>query len=290
MATGKVGKLYVEIGADDKPLQDKLKAAEKAAKEVDSQVEAIHRASVKNLSKLGNKLTLGLTVPLAAGAAAALNYASDLEETLSKVDVVFGGNADSIKDWASTAVEQMGLAEETALSAAATYGNMADGMGLTADQGAEMAKSLTQLSADLASFNNTSQETAQIALNSIFTGETETLKQYGIVMTEANLEQFAMQQGLSKTVSEMNQAEKVQLRYNYVLANTTNAQGDFARTSDSVANQTRMAKEQLKQAAAALGQNLVPAAASALKVINNILSGFQKLNPAQQKMLSLIHI
>ena len=88
MATGKVGKLYVEIGADDKPLQDKLKAAEKAAKEVDSQVEAIHRASVENLSKLGNKLTLGLTVPLAAGAAAALNYASDLEETLSKVDVV----------------------------------------------------------------------------------------------------------------------------------------------------------------------------------------------------------
>lgn len=285
MATGKVGKLYVEIGADDKPLQDKLKAAEKAAKDVDSQVEAIHRTSVENLSKLGNKLTLGLTVPLAAGAAAALNYASDLEETLSKVDVVFGGNADSIKDWASTAVEQMGLAEETALSAAATYGNMADGMGLTADQGAEMAKSLTQLSADLASFNNTSQETAQIALNSIFTGETETLKQYGIVMTETNLEQFAMQQGLSKTVSEMNQAEKVQLRYNYVLANTANAQGDFARTSDSVANQTRMAKEQLKQAAAALGQNLVPAAASALKVLNNMLSGFQKLNPAQQKMI-----
>lgn len=285
MATGKVGKLYVEIGADDKPLQDKLKAAEKAAKEVDSKVEAIQRASVENLSKLGNKLTLGLTVPLAAGAAAALNYASDLEETLSKVDVVFGGNADSIKNWASTAVEQMGLAEETAMSAAATYGNMATGMGLTANQGAEMAKSLTQLSADLASFNNTSQETAQIALNSIFTGETETLKQYGIVMTETNLEQFAMQQGLEKNIKQMSQAEKVQLRYNYVLANTTNAQGDFARTSDSVANQTRMAKEQLKQAAAALGQNLVPAAASALKVLNNILSGFQKLNPAQQKMI-----
>ena len=285
MATGKVGKLYVEIGADDKPLQDKLKAAEKAAKDVDSQVEAIHRTSVENLSKLGNKLTLGLTVPLAAGAAAALNYASDLEETLSKVDVVFGGNADSIKDWASTAVEQMGLAEETALSAAATYGNMAAGMGLTANQGAEMAKSLTQLSADLASFNNTSQETAQIALNSIFTGETETLKQYGIVMTETNLAQFAMEQGIEKNIKQMSQAEKVQLRYNYVLANTTNAQGDFARTSDSVANQTRMAKEQLKQAAAALGQNLVPAAASALKVLNNILSGFQKLNPAQQKMI-----
>lgn len=285
MATGKVGKLYVEIGADDKPLQDKLKAAEKAVKEVDSKVEASQRASVKNLSKLGNKLTLGLTVPLAAGAAAALNYASDLEETLSKVDVVFGGNADSIKNWASTAVEQMGLAEETAMSAAATYGNMATGMGLTANQGAEMAKSLTQLSADLASFNNTSQETAQIALNSIFTGETETLKQYGIVMTETNLEQFAMQQGLEKNIKQMSQAEKVQLRYNYVLANTTNAQGDFARTSDSVANQTRMAKEQLKQAAAALGQNLVPAAASALKVLNNILSGFQELNPAQQKMI-----
>ena len=282
---GRVGRLYVEIAADDSPLRKSLSAAGRAMEELEAQIQSSQRSTVENLSKLGNKLTLGLTVPLAAGAAAALNYASDLEETLSKVDVVFGGNADSIKDWASTAVEQMGLAEETALSAAATYGNMADGMGLTADQGAEMAKSLTQLSADLASFNNTSQETAQIALNSIFTGETETLKQYGIVMTEANLEQFAMQQGLSKTVSEMNQAEKVQLRYNYVLANTANAQGDFARTSDSVANQTRMAKEQLKQAAAALGQNLVPAAASALKVLNNMLSGFQKLNPAQQKMI-----
>lgn len=282
---GRVGRLYVEIAADDSSLRKSLSASGKAVEELEAQIQSSHRATVENLSKLGNKLTLGLTVPLAAGAAAALNYASDLEETLSKVDVVFGGNADSIKDWASTAVEQMGLAEETALSAAATYGNMADGMGLTADQGAEMAKSLTQLSADLASFNNTSQETAQIALNSIFTGETETLKQYGIVMTEANLEQFAMQQGLSKTVSEMSQAEKVQLRYNYVLANTANAQGDFARTSDSVANQTRMAKEQLKQAAAALGQNLVPAAASALKVLNNILSGFQELNPAQQKMI-----
>ena len=282
---GRVGRLYVEIAADDSPLRKSLSAAGRSMEELEAQIQSSQRATVENLSKLGNKLTLGLTVPLAAGAAAALNYASDLEETLSKVDVVFGGNADSIKDWASTAVEQMGLAEETALSAAATYGNMADGMGLTADQGAEMAKSLTRLSADLASFNNTSQETAQIALNSIFTGETETLKQYGIVMTEANLEQFAMQQGLSKTVSEMNQAEKVQLRYNYVLANTANAQGDFARTSDSVANQTRMAKEQLKQAAAALGQNLVPAAASALKVLNNILSGFQELNPAQQKMI-----
>lgn len=282
---GRVGRLYVEIAADDSSLRKSLSASGKAVEKLEAQIQSSQRATVENLSKLGNKLTLGLTAPLAAGAAAALNYASDLEETLSKVDVVFGGNADSIKDWASTAVEQMGLAEETALSAAATYGNMADGMGLTADQGAEMAKSLTQLSADLASFNNTSQETAQIALNSIFTGETETLKQYGIVMTEANLEQFAMQQGLSKTVSEMSQAEKVQLRYNYVLANTANAQGDFARTSDSVANQTRMAKEQLKQAAAALGQNLVPAAASALKVLNNILSGFQELNPAQQKMI-----
>lgn len=282
---GRVGRLYVEIAADDSSLRKSLSAAGRSMEELEAQIQSSQRATVENLSKLGNKLTLGLTVPLAAGAAAALNYASDLEETLSKVDVVFGGNADSIKDWASTAVEQMGLAEETALSAAATYGNMADGMGLTADQGVEMAKSLTQLSADLASFNNTSQETAQIALNSIFTGETETLKQYGIVMTEANLEQFAMQQGLSKTVSEMSQAEKVQLRYNYVLANTANAQGDFARTSDSVANQTRMAKEQLKQAAAALGQNLVPAAASALKVLNNILSGFQELNPAQQKMI-----
>ena len=285
MPVGQVGSLYVEIGADLKPLKDKLQEAQKSVQQLEKDIQNNTQKTVDNISKLGTGLTIGVTAPLAAASIAAIKFASDLNETQQKVDVVFGDSAQVIKDWASTAVEQMGLASETAMSAAARYGNMADGMGLTADVGLEMAMSLTQLSADLASFNNTSQETAQIALDSVFTGETETLKQYGIVMTEVNLEQFAMQQGITKTYREMTQAEKVQLRYNYVLANTTNAQGDFARTSDSVANQTRIAQEQLKELAATFGNNLLPIASKVLGGLNDLLKGFNNLDTETQKFI-----
>ena len=203
MGTGLVGKLYVEIGADYKPLQKSLREAEQSLQKVEQDIQANAQATADKIGKIGTGLTVGVTVPLAAASVAAIKFASDLNETQQKVDVVFGDSADAVKQWAETSVEQMGLASETAMSAAATYGNMADGMGIASETGLEMATTLTQLSADLASFNNTSQETAQIALNSVFTGETETLKQYGIVMTQTNLQQFAMQQGITKTIAEM---------------------------------------------------------------------------------------
>lgn len=285
MQNGIVGRLLVEITANMDGLQSGLQKAEKASENSQNKMQNSWTTAAQKMNSIGNKLTLGVTAPLVAGGLAAIKYASDLEETAQKVDVVFGKSADSVKEWAGTAVEQMGLAKETAMSAASTYGNMADGMGIASDTGLEMAMSLTQLSADLASFNNTSQETARIALNSVFTGETETLKQYGIVMTQTNLQQFAMQQGITKNIQSMTQAEQVQLRYNYVLANTTNAQGDFARTSDSVANQTRMAKEQFKEAAAMLGQNLLPAATGILKTVNGMLKGFNSLDKGTQKLI-----
>lgn len=288
MGVGKVGELYVEIGADNKPLKTSLRDSEKAVQQVQKDMQSNLTATADKIGKVGTGLTLGITAPYIAGSMAAIKYASDLYETTSKVDVVFDKNADAVKAWANTSIEQMGLARESAMSAASTYGNMADGMGLASDTGLEMAMSLTQLSADLASFNNTSQETARIALNSVFTGETETLKQYGIVMTQTNLQQYAMSRGITKNIQSMTQAEQVQLRYNYVLANTANAQGDFARTSDSVANQTRMAQEQLKEAAATLGENLLPMATKALSGVNGLLKGFNSLDKDTQKLILTI--
>lgn len=282
---GILGDLAVKIWGDTQGLSDALRKSEKESKETQEKMISGWEKAATKMNAVGAKLTKGVTLPIIAGMTAAVKYATDLEETLSKVDVVFGNNAQTIKTWADTAIESMGLSAETAMSAAATYANMSDGMGIAEDTALEMAMSMTQLSADLASFNNTSQETAQIALNSIWTGETETLKKYGIVMTETNLAAFAMQQGITKNISSLSQAEKVQLRYNYVLANTANAQGDFARTSDSVANQTRMAKEQLKEAAATLGQNLLPIVSKGLGVINDLLKSFNEMDEGTQNLI-----
>lgn len=283
-----VGRLLVTITADMTGLENGLNNAKKESESAGKTIENTWDKTAKKLNNVGNTLTKFVTLPIAAGFTAAINAASDMQETMSKVDVVFGDNAKSVKQWSTTSIKNMGLAQETALSAAATYGNMADGMGIAEDAGLDMSIALVQLSADLASFNNTSQETARIALNSIFTGETETLKQYGIVMTQANLEQFALTQGIKKTVSQMSQAELVQLRYNYVIAQTTNAQGDFARTSGSVANQTRMAKEQVKEIAAQLGENLVPIASKVLSGINDLLKGFSNLDEGTQDFILTI--
>lgn len=280
-----IGKLYVDIGADLSGLKTGLKEAQKLNTETGKDFQSSWNSTADKLSSTGNKLSLALTAPLVAGFGAAISAASDLQETMSKVDVVFADNADKVKTWASTSIESMGLAEETALAAAATFADMGQGMGMSVDAATDMSTSLVQLSADMASFSNTSQSMAQTALASVFTGETESLKQYGIVMTETNLQQFAMQQGISKTVAEMSEMEKVQLRYRFVLDRTSRAQGDFARTSDSTANQTRMAKEQVKELAATFGENLLPLASDVLGFVNDLLEGFNDLDPATQKTI-----
>nr|DAI19516.1 MAG TPA: minor tail protein [Caudoviricetes sp.] len=283
-----IGKLYVDIGADLSGLKTGLKEAQKLNTETGKDFQSSWNSTADKLSSTGNKLSLALTAPLVAGFGAAISAASDLQETMSKVDVVFSDNADEVKTWASTSIESMGLAKETALAAAATFADMGQGMGMSVDAATDMSTSLVQLSADMASFSNTSQSMAQTALASVFTGETESLKQYGIVMTETNLQQFAMQQGINKTVAEMSEMEKVQLRYNFVLDRTSRAQGDFARTSDSTANQTRMAKEQVKELAATFGENLLPLASDVLGFVNDLLEGFNSLDPAGQKTILTI--
>ena len=155
---------------------------------------------------------------------------------------------------------------------ASTFMSMGNGMGMSADMGKKMAKTLTGLAGDMASFYNVSQDVAQTALNSIYTGETESLKKFGVVMTEANLQQYAYSKGITKQVSAMSQLEKVYLRYSYVLNSTKNAQGDFARTSGSWANQVRLLKEQFSQLLGILGKGLVSVLNPIVKALNTMLA------------------
>ena len=198
--------------------------------------------------------------------------ASDLVEVQNVVDVSFGKSAQKVNAWAKTVIKNFGLSQTEAKRTASTFMAMSNGMDIANDAGTTMAITLTELSADLASFWNTSQAEAFTALKSVYTGETETLKKYGIVMTEANLKAFALTQGIKKQYSEMSQAEKVALRYKFVMKTASDAQGDFARNSTTWANQIKILKTQLQELATMIGQVFVKVLRPALIVINKLLS------------------
>ena len=198
--------------------------------------------------------------------------ASDLEEVQNVVDVSFGDMADEVEKFANSAVQNFGMSALTAKRMASTFMSMANGMGLAAKDGKNMSLQLTALAGDMASFYNVEQDVAQTALNSIFTGETESLKKFGIVLTEANLNAFALSRGITKSYNAMSQAEKVALRYQYVLKATANAQGDFARTSGSWANQVRILKEQWSQLLGILGKGLIAILTPLIQALNKLLS------------------
>lgn len=218
----------------------------------------------------------------------AVNLASDIEEVQNVVDVAFGDMSYKIEEFAKTSIESFGISQLTAKRTASTYMAMAKGMGVAEGVASDMAITMTGLTADLASFYNISQERADVILKSVYTGETETLKQLGIVMTEVNLENFAMSQGITKSIKNMTQQEKTMLRYQYVLEQTALAQGDFSRTQDSWANQTRILSERWKEMQATFGEAFKSIATLFLPVINTIIDGLSEVARYAKAVSSLI--
>lgn len=242
----------------------------------------------KELQNTGRNLSTYVSLPLVAAGAAAVKFASDYNESLNKVDVAFGTSAQSVKDFAKTSLENFGIAEGTALDMAATYGDMATALGLPVEKAGAMSKSLVGLAGDLASFKNISVDIANTALAGIFTGETESLKKLGIVMTEANLQAFALSQGINKQMKDMSQAEKVGLRYNYILSVTKNSQGDFARTGGGAANQMRIFQESLKQVGQQLGAVILPVFTKLITFVNGAIKSFSGLSDETKTTIVVI--
>lgn len=218
----------------------------------------------------------------------AVNLASDLQEVQNVVDTTFGANATKIDAWAKNAGTAFGMSELQAKQFTSTMGSMVKSMGLTDEQTFEMSTTLAGLSGDFASFYNLDHEDAFAKIRAGISGETEPLKQLGINMSVANLETFAMSQGMNKAYKDMTQAEQATLRYNYILKAGADAQGDFAKTSDSFANQMRIAKLEIQNTASSLGQILLPAVTAMLPLITerlkeltpafkNIFGGFVKI-------------
>lgn len=218
-------------------------------------------------------------------AKAAIGAASDLNESVSKTGVVFGAAAADVEAWSKSSATSMGISQQAALEAAGTYGNLAVSLGLPQAQAADMSKSLVGLASDLASFNNVPVADALQALQSGLTGETEPLKKFGININEATLKAQAMAMGLSDGKQPLDAAAKAQASYALMLKQTGTAQGDFARTSDGLANQQRIAAAQTENMKAQLGQALLPVMQSVVQLLNeylipalSLLSGFLQAN------------
>lgn len=201
-----------------------------------------------------------------------IDYASDLAEVQNVVDVTFGSATEAINSWSKEGLAAYGMNEVSAKRYAGTIGAMLKSSGLAGDAIVDMSKDMVGLAGDMASFYNLDLETAFEKIRSGISGETEPLKQLGINMSVANLEAYALSQGITKAYNEMSQAEQVMLRYNYLMSTTADAQGDFARTQDSYANQTRLLSESWLEFTGVMAEQLLPVLTTIVSWLNNIVA------------------
>ena len=217
-----------------------------------------------------------------------LELGSDLAEVQNVVDVTFTTMSDKVNEFAKSAITSAGLSETMAKQYTGTFGAMAKAFGFSEEQAYNMSTQLTQLTGDVASFYNLDQGEAFTKLKSVFTGETESLKDLGVVMTQTALDQFALANGFGKTTSAMTEQEKVALRLKFVTQQLSAASGDFIRTSDSWANQVRVMQLQLQSLKATVGQGLINIFTPVLKVINVLLGKLATLANAFKSFTELI--
>lgn len=201
-----------------------------------------------------------------------LELGSDLAEVQNVVDTTFPNMSAKVDEWAKEAAGSFGLSETTAKQFTGTFGAMAKAFGFSEQQAYNMSTALTGLAGDVASFYNISQDEAYTKLKSVFSGETETLKDLGIVMTQSALDAYAMANGFGKTTSAMSEQEKVSLRLKFVTEQLSLAQGDFAKTSNSWANQVRILKLNFDSLKATMGQGFINLFTPIVKSVNAVIN------------------
>jgi hypothetical protein len=249
--------------------------------------------SLKDVGKSAAVSGKAMAVGLAAGAYAAYKLAgaaSDLAETQSKVKQIFGASADALGAWSDEAATAMGQSKQQALDAASTFGIFGKSAGLAGDDLTDFSKRTTELAGDLASFNNTSPEDAITALGAALRGESEPIRRYGVLLDDATLRNRAMQMGLIETTkTALTPQQKVLAAYQEILAQTTTQQGDFARTSDGMANSQRIAAAEFANAKTELGEGLTPAFTGAFKAAAKALGVFNALpGPVRNTALAVV--
>lgn len=240
-------------------------------------------------SRVGDGLKkVGIAVAAAAAAAGAfavkfgvdaVKAASDLSETVSKVNVLFGDSASKVEKFAESAARNFGQSKQQALDAAATFATFGGAAGLSGDALVKFSTDFTGLASDLASFNNTSPEQAINAIGAALRGEAEPIRQYGVLLNEATLKQAALELGIISTTNQaLTPQQKVLAAQKVIYDQTSAAQGDFARTSDGLANQQRILGAEFENVKTVVGNALLPVATELFKIFND------KVVPAAQKL------
>ena len=282
-------KLQVIIEAQTKAYYEELKKVQQQTK---SATSAVERQTDKIKSAFGK---IGKAISIALSAAAIIRFGkscielgSDLAEAQNVVDVTFGAMSETINRFARDALEEFGLSETSAKKYSSTLGAMLKSMGFTTQAAAEMSMQMTGLAADMASFYNLDTDVAFEKIRSGISGETEPLKQLGINMSVANLEAYALSQGITKAYNSMTQQEQAMLRYNYLMSVTADAQGDFARTSDGWANQVRVLTERFNALKATIGKGLIAVFTPVIRVLNALLSKILTVTDAFSNMIAKI--
>lgn len=249
-----------QIGARD--IQSMSTSAGNAASSMKSSFAGIAKAavaafSIKKLVDFGRE---------------SLELASDLQEVQNVVDTAFGGMSAQVDAWSKTTIDKFGMSEASAKRTASTYMAMSKGMGQYGQAAADMAIKAAERTGDIASFYNMSQAEADTMMKSIWTGEAESLKRIGVVMTQTNLDAYALANGFGKTTDAMTQAEQVQLRYQYVMEQTNLAAGDFEKTGGGWANQVRVLSERFNQLKTSIGSAIMQVALPVLQALNSVMS------------------
>lgn len=228
------------------------------------------------LASAGKKIGIALAAAAAAAAAMAVKIgidavkaASNLAETQSKVGVIFGESADAINKFAATAATKLGQTRQQAMDAASTFATFGKSAGLAGNELVKFSTDLTTLSADLASFYNTSPEQAINAIGAALRGESEPIRAYGVLLNDATLKQEALNMGIYDGTGALSAQQKVLAAQQVILKQTSDAQGDFARTSDGLANQQRILAAQIANTKTMLGEALLPTVLKVVAFINN---------------------
>jgi hypothetical protein len=245
------------------------------------------------MEKYGKRMAAAFAVAAAAAGAMAVKIglesvkaASDLNEEINKTEVVFGDTAQEIKDFAKTADRALGLTNKSALQAASTFAILGKNAGLTGTELSKFSKDSTKIAADLGSFFNTSTEDAVLAIGSALRGEAEPIRRYGVLISAASLEQaafnFETRTGTELARDAKNQLteqSKVLARYQAILDQTTDAQGDFGRTSDGLANSQKILAAQIENLKATMGTSLLPVAKEVITQLNFMAAAFGGKDP-----------